>query len=182
MNHPQHSLEIRRIWASASCTPGPIDTSETLEREDVLRKEPLNHAILAPRFVRKFTTWNPLYHAGGTYLQNCRMEIPRNLKSRKGMWTNSLTPRGVQSWKTNFQTEVCSCSVCPALAMFWIKEVAVAKLVDDLRTLRSIERHVFLASAMKRIITNQYFRSRINVGEQHAQKHDRFLRGRGSLA
>ena len=35
-----------------------------------------------------------------------------------------------------------------------------------------------IASASKRIITNQYFRIRINVEEQHAQKHDRFRRGR----
>ena len=35
-----------------------------------------------------------------------------------------------------------------------------------------------MASALKRIITNQDFRRRINVEEQHAQKYDRFLRGR----
>ena len=43
--------------------------------------------------------------------------------------------------------------------MLWIKEVEVAKSVDDLMT-----------SALERIITNQYFRRRINVEEQHAQK------------
>ena len=35
-----------------------------------------------------------------------------------------------------------------------------------------------IASALKRIIMNQYFRRVIYVEEQHAQKYDRFLRGR----
>ena len=62
--------------------------------------------------------------------------------------------------------------------MLWIKEVEVAKSVDDLMTSQSTEDHEFpdfemldvkMASALKRIITNQYFRRRINVEEQHAQ-------------
>ena len=35
-----------------------------------------------------------------------------------------------------------------------------------------------IASALKRIISNQFFRRRVDVEEQTAQKHDRFLRGR----
>ena len=71
--------------------------------------------------------------------------------------------------------------------MLWIKEVEVAKSVDDLMTSQSIEGREFpgfemldvkIASAVKRLITNQYFRRRINVEGQHAQKYDRFLRGR----
>ena len=71
--------------------------------------------------------------------------------------------------------------------MLWIKEQEAAKSVDDLMTLQSIEGHEFLdfemldakiASASKRIITSQYFRRRIDVEEQDAQKYDRFLRGR----
>ena len=62
--------------------------------------------------------------------------------------------------------------------MLWIEEVEVAKSVDDLMTSQSIEGHEFLdfemldakiASASKRIITNQYFRRRIDVEEQDAQ-------------
>ena len=37
-----------------------------------------------------------------------------------------------------------------------------------------------IASASKRIISNQYFRRRVNVEEQTAQKYDRFQRGRQS--
>ena len=71
--------------------------------------------------------------------------------------------------------------------MLWIEEVEVAKSVDDLMTSQSIEGHEFLefemldakiASASKRIITNQYFRRRIDVEEQDAQKYGRFLQGR----
>ena len=35
-----------------------------------------------------------------------------------------------------------------------------------------------IASALKRIISNQYFRRRINVEEQKTQAQDSFLRGR----
>ena len=71
--------------------------------------------------------------------------------------------------------------------MLWIKEVEVAKPVDDLMTSQSIEGYVLLdfemldaksASTLKRIITNQCFRRRIHVQEQTAQTYDRFLRGR----
>ena len=90
-----------------------------------------------------------------------------------------------QYWKTNLKTEPCSCSSFPVDAMLRIKDVEVAKSVDDLMTSRSIGGHVFpnfemakVASTLKRIITNPYFRSGIKVEEQHAQKHDRFLGGR----
>ena len=63
----------------------------------------------------------------------------------------------------------------------------MAKSVDDLVTSQLIEGHAFpqfemldakIASALKRVITNQYFRKRMNVEEQHAQKYNRFLQGR----
>ena len=72
-----------------------------------------------------------------------------------------------QCWKTNFETEVCSCSGCLTVAMLWIQEVEADFELLDAKT----------ASALKRIITNQYFR-RINVEEPHAQTCDRFPRGR----
>ena len=59
--------------------------------------------------------------------------------------------------------------------------------VDDLKISQSIGGHRFpnsemldakIASALKRIIANQYFRRRTNVEKQHAQKYDRLLRGR----
>ena len=71
--------------------------------------------------------------------------------------------------------------------MLWIKEVVVATSVDNLKTSQSIGGHRFpnfemvdakISSALKRIISDQYFRRRINVEEQKAQAQDRFLRER----
>ena len=62
-----------------------------------------------------------------------------------------------------------------------------AKSVDDLMTSQSIEKRDFavsemldakVASALKKIISNQHFRGKVSVEEQRAQKHDRFLRRR----
>ena len=86
----------------------------------------------------------------------------------------------IQCCKTNFTTEVCSCSGCSTGAVLWIIEVDVAKSVDDLMTSQAIEGHALvdfemlaakIASALKRIITNQKFRRRANVQEQHAPKN-----------
>ena len=53
--------------------------------------------------------------------------------------------------------------------MLWIKEVDVAKSADDLVTSLIFEMLVAkIASALKRIISNQYFRRRVNVEEQTA--------------
>ena len=73
--------------------------------------------------------------------------------------------------------------------MHWIKEVEIAKSIDELLTSRSIlERNDFpdydvldamIASAFKRLLNKHiHFRKRLCAEEQRAQKHDRFLRGR----
>ena len=73
------------------------------------------------------------------------------------------------------------------IAMLWIKDVEVANSVDDLMTSQSVEGRDYpdfemldamRASALKRIITNQYFRRRVFVKEQTAQKYDIFLQER----
>ena len=46
--------------------------------------------------------------------------------------------RKIQCWKVNFKTEVCSKSPDPNLTMQWIKEVEIARSIDDLKTSRSI--------------------------------------------
>ena len=75
----------------------------------------------------------------------------------------------------------------PQVTMLWIKEVEVAKSIDELMTSRSIVGHDFpdfdmldamIASALKKLIhTQSNFRKRVSVEERRAQKHDRFLRG-----
>ena len=99
---------------------------------------------------------------------------------------NSLTHQTSSVARVNIKTAVCSNSG-PTIAMFWIREAEIAKSVDDLMTSQSIEGRDFpdfemldakIASALKRIISDQYFRRRVDVEEQTAQKYYRFLRGR----
>ena len=85
-------------------------------------KEILNTSQYLHRFARIFSTWNPPSRAEGASPQNCKVEEPRN-----------------QISEHEFQTEVCSCSHFPTEAMLWIKEVEVAKSVDDVMTSQSID-------------------------------------------
>ena len=66
-----------------------------------------------------------------------------------------------QCWKTNFKTEVRSNSGCPTIAMLWIKEVEVAKSVDDLMTSQSCEDKSILL--LLKNITDFYEESRLLV-------------------
>ena len=68
--------------------------------------------------------------------------------------------------------------------MLWIKEVEVAKSMDDLMASQSTRGHRFpnfemldanIATALKRIISNPYFKRRISLEEQKAQTRDRIL-------
>ena len=47
-------------------------------------------------------------------------------------------PTEFQSWIVNFRAEVCSKAKDPRLAMQWIKEIEIAKSIDDLITTGSI--------------------------------------------
>ena len=75
-----------------------------------------------------------------------------------------------QSWIVNFRTEVCSKTKNPTRALQWIKEIEAAKSLDDL---------MMMASALRWCYDEQtYFRKKISVEEQKAQRDSRFLRGR----
>ena len=73
--------------------------------------------------------------------------------------------------------------------MHWIKEVEIAKSIDELVTSGSIvARNDFpdydmldamIAFALKRLLDHHVrFRKRVSVEDQRAQKYNRFLRGR----
>ena len=93
-----------------------------------------------------------------------------------------------QSWIVNFRTEVCSKAKNPMLALQWIKEIEVAKSLDDTITPKSItgkhfpdyeELDLMMAAELKRCYDKQTpFRKKISVEEQRAQKDNRILRGR----
>ena len=77
----------------------------------------------------------------------------------------------------------------PDLTLHWIKEIEIAKSVDEFLTSRSIlvqtdftdyvMLDAMIASALKRLLDKHvHFRRRECVEEQRAQKYDRLLRGR----
>ena len=138
VNHHQQSLEIQEFGIGFL----PVEANGYRQNCGSERKEPQNHTLPTPRFDRKFSTWNLPSHVGGTYPQNCMVENPRNQISDLH-FDKSPGTSDFQCWKTNFKTEACSCSGCPAIAMLWIKEVEVVKSVDDLVASQSIGVYVF---------------------------------------
>ena len=94
-----------------------------------------------------------------------------------------------QSWKVNFRTEVCLRTAYLQITVLWIKEVEIAKSIDELMTSRAIVGRndvpdfdvlcAMIASALKKLLNTQiHFRKGVSVEEQRAQKHDLFLRER----
>ena len=151
------------------------------------RREPQSSSIPTPRFNQAIATLNPLYHTGGTYSPNGVMDYTRFAISEMhlGKFPDSLE---FQGWKVNFKTEVCSKTADPLLTIHWIKEVEIAKSIDELMTSRSmVVRSDFpdydmlldamIASALKKLLDKHvHFRRRGSVEEQRVQKDDRVLR------
>ena len=71
-------------------------------------------------------------------------------------------------------------SMIPQITMHWIKEVEIAKSIDDLLASQSMTRRTEftdclmldakIASALKKLLTSVHFRKRVSVEEQRAQK------------
>ena len=111
--------------------------------------------------------------------------IIRDVQSRNGISEYSQTQWTFIAAKSTSRPKCVQNAPCLTIAMFWIKEVEIAKSVDDLMTSSQwIEGRDFsdfvlldakIASALERIISNQYFRRSVNAAEQTAQKYDRFL-------
>ena len=74
-----------------------------------------------------------LNHTGGTYSHGGMIDYTRFPISElhQGKFHDSME---FQSWKANFKTEIRSKSADPHLTMHWIKEVEIAKSIDDLVT------------------------------------------------
>ena len=98
-----------------------------------------------------------------------------------------LDSKEFQSWKAIFKTEVCSKSADHHLAMHWIKEVEVAKSIDELMTSRSIVGRTdfpdydmidaMIPSASKRLLEAHSLPKKSKCRRAARSKHDRFLRG-----
>ena len=129
-----------------------------------------------------------LNHTGGAYSHSGMMDYPRIpiAELNLGKFPDSME---FQSWKVNFGTEVCLRTADPRITMHWIKEVEIARSIDEHMTSRSIvERTDFpdfdmldamIPSALKRLLDEHiHFRKRVSVEEQRAQNSARFLCGR----
>ena len=119
LNHQQPPLENSRNMASALCEPRFSKFRKTCpaskwNSRDTLRILQFQHRDLQGSFqprifslklkelIRKIVWLSYL----GVKSQNC-------------ISINSMFLP--QCWKTNFKTEVCSCSGCPTGAMLWVK-------------------------------------------------------------
>ena len=168
-------FENSRNLASSSCG---------MEQESRMRRDAQSSTKPNPNQEK---VQRPLYHTGGTYSHNGVMDYPRYsiLEMHLGKFPDSVE---FQSWKVNFKTEVCANSQFPHITMHWIKEVEIAKSIDDLMMSQSIEgRRDFsdfevldarIASALRKIIFNTSVKRRVSVEELRAQKQYRFLQGR----
>ena len=99
-----------------------------------MRREPQNSSVPVPRFQKGGGLLN---HAGGTYAHNSTIDYPRFPISE---WHLGKFPDSMefQSWIVNFRTEVCLRTADRQITMHWIKEVEIAKSIDELMTSRSI--------------------------------------------
>ena len=98
------------------------------------------------------------------------------------------TPLTFSCWKIRFKTEVCSYSNFLTEAMLRINEVEMATSADDTKSSRSIQGtipfHDFelldtrISSSLNKFVQNSYFKKKVSLEEQKAQKADQFLCGR----
>ena len=157
----------------------------TKQPESEMRQEPQNSSIPVPRFQ---SGGGLLNHTGGTCSHGGMNDYTRFPFSELhlGKFAHSME---FQSWYVNFKTKVCSQNSRPHLTVHLIKVVERAKSIGDLMTSRSIVgRNDFpdydmldamFASALKRHLNKHILsRNKVSIEEQHAQKYDRFLRGR----
>ena len=154
-----------------------------------VRRNPQSSSIPTPPFNQALGTLNPLYHSGGTYSQNGVMDFSRYPISplHLGKFQDSME---FQSWKVNFETEVCSkTSTSSSQNTVDQKKLREQKSIDGLVTSQSITGRkdftdydmldAMIASALKRPFDKYiHFRKRVSVEEQRAQQYDRFSRGR----
>ena len=74
---------------------------------------------------------------GGTYSHGGMMDCQRILIAE---WNLGNFLDSMESWKVNFRTEVCLRTADPQITLHWIKELEIAKSMDDLMTSQSITR------------------------------------------
>ena len=98
------------------------------------------------------------------------MDYPRHAISELhlGKFTDSFE---LQSLNVNFKTGICANSVLPQVTMHWVKELEIAKRIDDLVTSQSITGRrdfthydmfdTMIASALQKLPTRVHFRKKL---------------------
>ena len=95
-------FKIPRNFTPSLCELMSGSTGSTMRHGEGLRREPQSSTTPTPRFTRNHETWNPLYHTGGTYSQNCFMDTISELHFGKFPDSGDF-----QFWRVNFKTEMC---------------------------------------------------------------------------
>ena len=160
-----------------SSTGRPVDRSEEQNRD----------TIPTLRFAMTSSARNSLFPVEGGYPQNYVVDQQKT-QILELHFDKFLAPSTFSCWKIRFKTEVCSCCNFTTETILCIKEVEMADSVDDLKSSHSIQGQTNvpnlglldarIASALNKIIQNSYFKKKVSLEEQQAQKEDRFLRGR----
>ena len=82
-------------------------------------------------------------------------------------------------WKIRFKNQATTCFDFPSEAMLWIKEVEMIDSLQELKSSRLVCGKNFpnfemldvkIASALKKIKQNSYFKKKVSLEEQKAQK------------
>ena len=131
----------KRFWSTICSSQGlRPDTPGTARKNSDMKKESLNTSVPSPHVQSKSGMLN---RTDRTYSHNGIVDCPRIPISELnlGNFPDSVE---FQSWKVNFRTEVRPRTADPQFTMLWIKEVEIAKSIDELMTPRSIVAHDFL--------------------------------------
>ena len=126
--------------SSQELRPDTIETAR--KRESEIKRESLNTSVRSPHFQSRSSILN---HTVGTCSHNGMMAYPRIpiTKWNLGKFPDSME---FQSWKVNSRTEVCLRTAGPQITTLWIKDVEIAKSIDEFVTSRSIVGKIFLIS------------------------------------
>ena len=138
-----------------------------------VRRDPQSSSIPSPRFDQGIATLSPSSRTGGSCSLNDMMDYPRFQISEMhlGKFTGSL--EFLKAEKSILRLKMFAKSAFLHITKHWIKEVEIAKSIDDLLTSQAITglRHFSdydmldakIASALKKLLTHVRFRRRVSV-------------------
>ena len=98
-----------------------------------MKGESLNTSFQSPHFQSGSGMLN---HIGGTYSHSGMTDYPR-IRITQWIHGKFLYSMEFRSWKVNSMTEVCLRTSDPQITLLWIKEVEIAKSIDEFMTSRA---------------------------------------------